>query len=39
MCCPGGKTAQLLNEGAIVTALDISEKKLKNLIVIFLGLI
>ncbi len=23
---PGGKTAQLLNEGAIVTALDISEK-------------
>ena len=24
--CPGGKTAQLLNEGAIVTALDISEK-------------
>ena len=36
---PGGKTAQLLNEGAIVTALDISEKKLINLLVIFLGLI
>ena len=28
---PGGKTAQLLNEGAIVTALDISEKKIKKL--------
>jgi len=29
---PGGKTAQLLNEGAIVTALDISEKKINKLI-------
>ena len=28
---PGGKTAQLLNEGAIVTALDISEKKINKL--------
>ena len=28
---PGGKTAQLLNEGALVTALDISEKKNKKL--------
>ena len=28
---PGGKTAQLLNEGALVTALDISEKKIKKL--------
>ena len=28
---PGGKTAQLLNEGAYVTALDISEKKIKKL--------
>merc|ERR1711998_575413 len=28
---PGGKTAQLLNEGAIVTALDVSEKKIKKL--------
>jgi len=30
---PGGKAAQLLNEGAIVTALDISEKKLRKLFV------
>ncbi len=28
---PGGKTAQLLNEGAIVTAIDISEKKIEKL--------
>ena len=28
---PGGKTAQLLNEGAFVTALDVSEKKIKKL--------
>ena len=28
---PGGKTAQLLNEGAIVTALDISKKKINKL--------
>ena len=34
---PGGKTAQLLNEGAYVTALDISKKKLKNFILILLG--
>ena len=28
---PGGKTAQLLSGGALVTALDISEKKIKKL--------
>jgi len=28
---PGGKTAQLLNEGAYVTALDISKKKIEKL--------
>ena len=28
---PGGKTAQLLNEGAYVTALDISNKKIEKL--------
>ena len=38
LCAAGRKNAQLLNEGAIVTALDISEK-IKNLLVIFLGLI
>ena len=32
MCSsPGGKTAQLLNMGALVTALDISAKKVKKL--------